>query len=77
MTVSSRKHATTGRAGAGGNAQDKAGVRKVGLLSSPLLLLASMVFFSAPKKMRLKEKSFSNEGGPASGACGGGNSEVN
>ena len=76
-TISARQHAARGRAGAGGKAQDKVGVRKVGLSLSPSSSSASAIFFHAPKKARSKEKSCRNKGGPAAGACRGGNSDGN
>ena len=61
-TFFSRQHAAKGRSGAGSKAQDKYGVRKVGLFLSPSLLLDSITFFHSLKKARPKKKSFSNEG---------------
>ena len=49
-TVSARQHAARVRAGARSKAQDKYGVRKFDLSSLPLLLLASTIFFHAPKR---------------------------
>ena len=59
-TSYSRQHAE--RIRSGGKSQDKSGVRKFGLSLSPSSLLASTVFFCSLKYLRLKEKSFSNEG---------------
>ena len=60
-TISAKKHAARGRAGARSKSQDKAGVRKVGLVSLPLLLLASNIFFHALKKLRPKDNTCRNE----------------
>ena len=48
-TISDRQHAERRGGGSGCKAQDKSGVRKVGLLLLPSLVLASVIFFYAPK----------------------------